>query len=739
MDDNDLLYSNSYNPAKESQGYGLTDELKRFKLRDHIEKQGLSQSQSQSQSQTSTKVDEKMFVNDLLNTNRVVNEKGELNPINTRTTFKEVRYVYSINSNERNQYIIRSFETPSNYQLIFSTSGYTLFESIFNFYTAYRGFIGVTADNPDFLIYKTTLAPLYNAIVNTNAPIFYSSITTETNFVLNILTFIVTNGVGIITFPLQPGKPFEIGSLIILNDLPLNGGTNINNQPFTVTNCTTAFVEFSFSVDYPDYEWNGVTLGRPTLRKEYKNRSTTDYTKNKRFLVEIQFAILDSFRNNFAFLGLAGDTIAKIADLLIIAQWLNILVSTSDFGNKKSFWQPFFVFEGVIQEYINDQTENNYSITLPDYIQNCKSIRLLSCEVPNTIPNITESNNVLFLSIARDVLKGTTSTRVSYLPISLLLKNYNYQLLQLNVGQYTVKSLLAHMEEKLNEELKGNWFNASDTSDVIVINPDETFFKITFTESTGKISISLNSIDNSFTFHLKFYSNQLNTGANPPVEVPTPVVPDFDELWYKLGFPWPSFTSNNGTNIYQNEVTNCIDNVHMLLSSSFPTDDIICSTTFNQSNIFTVNDIVGRKLIEQNNDNRYQRPFRYPIMTRTNYVYLAIRGFKNIKNVLFDKNNEVYDLFAKILLNVPAGAMAYNTYVDNPWVFTDVHDTKISKLEFQWVDHEGLPVDFSGANHSFTLEFITYVSNADVNAYNTKLGIIDKSSYPEYLTGNKPH
>jgi len=736
MDDNDLLFSNSYNPAKESEGYGLTDELKRFKLRDHIEKQ---QIQTQNQNKIAVKpVDTKMFVNDLLNTNRVVNEKGEANPINSRTTFKEVRYVYSINSNQRAQFSTRLFENPTAYKSIFSKQGYDLFESIYKFYETYLGFIGLTSDDADFLIYKTNLKPLYTR-VETFAFIFYSRIVEPAKEKLNIDTFIVSNGVGIITFSTQEFPPFEIESLITLNDMPLFGTLDINKRPFTVLNCSTTFVEFDFYVsdEYPDYEY--IIGVRPSISKFYQTTSLTDYSKNERFLVENQFTMLITFQEIFSFVKDDNDdtTIAKVEDLLIIAQWLNVLASTTDIGITKNFWQPFYVYEDVIQEYTYDQTENNYSITLPDYIQNCKSVRLLSTEIPNTLPNVMSKNNVLLLSIARDVKDSAgLPIRVTYLPENLKQKKYNFQLIQLDVGQYTVSSVLQHMETKLNENLRGNWFNSNDSSDVIEINPEETFFEITFNENTGKISILLNSVDFTFTFHMKFYSNQLNTGSKPPVAVPVLQDPSLDELWYKLGFPWPALVSNSGMDIYKRQLDNCIDNTHALLTDSYPMDDIICSTIFNQSSVFTTGDIVGRDLIKEYQDNRYQKPYRFPMMTRINYIYLALRGFKNIKNIIFDKNNEAYDLFAKILLNVPAGEMAFNTFVDNPWVFTDVHDTKISKLDFQWVDPEGNPVDFGGVNHSFTLEFITYVSNADVNAYNTKLGIIDKSSYPEYLTGN---
>jgi hypothetical protein len=67
-------------------------------------------------------------------------------------------------------------------------------------------------------------------------------------------------------------------------------------------------------------------------------------------------------------------------------------------------------------------------------------------------------------------------------------------------------------------------------------------------------------------------------------------------------------------------------------------------------------------------------------------------------------------------------------------IFTNAID-KIEYLDVIWVDERGIQVDFGKVEHSFTLEFIHYVTQHDTNGYSTKLGIIDKKSYPEYLSG----
>jgi hypothetical protein len=132
-----------------------------------------------------------------------------------------------------------------------------------------------------------------------------------------------------------------------------------------------------------------------------------------------------------------------------------------------------------------------------------------------------------------------------------------------------------------------------------------------------------------------------------------------------------------------------------------------------------------------------ERPYRYPSIDMR-YIYLVIKGYKNIdhmnqhNNVVVEFNDQ--DFFAKVQLNVATGEIAYDTFVSNPLIFTNAID-KIEYLDIMWVNDRGSQVDFGKVEHSFTLEFIHYITQNDTNAYDTKLGIIDKKSYPDYLSG----
>ena len=97
---------------------------------------------------------------------------------------------------------------------------------------------------------------------------------------------------------------------------------------------------------------------------------------------------------------------------------------------------------------------------------------------------------------------------------------------------------------------------------------------------------------------------------------------------------------------------------------------------------------------------------------------------------MFSKNN-----FAKILLNVEPGQIAFNSFTRGPYIFPTLTDIT-TPLDIQWVYGDGTPVDFGGVDHTFVLEFIQYSSRADVNEYNTRMGYIDTTSYPEFLRGS---
>ena len=98
MDNDDPLYTNTFIPnLTTNAGYGMTEELRRFKLRDHIEKKHIDLSKTDSDQ-------EEMLENDILRTNPVITETGETKTLDRGRRVKEHRQILNINSIQRQEF-----------------------------------------------------------------------------------------------------------------------------------------------------------------------------------------------------------------------------------------------------------------------------------------------------------------------------------------------------------------------------------------------------------------------------------------------------------------------------------------------------------------------------------------------------------------------------------------------------------------------------------------------------------
>ena len=866
---NDLLYSNNYNPQENAdQGYGLTDDLQRFKLREYIER---NQNHIELQDAPEEHPQEHT---DLMNTNRVVKEDGEPRVINTRRKFREERLVYNIDSMNRDTLYIQAeltdiikFEeilTDIADLNILPYGCYTLFKSVFNYYSTYKTYAGLKKrdpNDPNLPIFFEMLIPLYGLILA------YSN-----------------------TF---------------YKDNPSFAGTNYDvTDPF-YTNATVPVLTSLLTNLLPP----SVIL----LRSKY----------------HIARAFLTAF-----------NPLVFNPDIEIIVTWLNSLLANypvapndtnmdNHLGYVGGLWQPFYAVDDIIYAYTytSFSLPSRYSYTLKEMF-NCKSVRLLSTSIPNTIANITANNNVLLLSLAKRVTlipewvagtvysendivarngtffstaagslsvvapglgapewgatgaaeavaNGYTSFTVplwdphetydersivaksftaTYQPLQALsgfpplntaywtpytipsweatvaygagtvvtfssgvyqalglttpgvdptnggvwavypvttwdsganyavsdvvtytyYQNYmsvqksfnllpglsrhsdkwvvyrhfgqnlpllpsnftengfNFEVFQLDVGQYTVETLVAHMTARLNavcavDRVTANSVLKNLNANVTVqASPTALVFKVDYVSATGKISIRLTG-DPTVAFHIKFYSSLLNTKLLPKLNqlehlthIGTYTSTKYssmytNELWYKLGFPWPCQLDKAGLDVYANEFTNLVTAAHPLLGDE--------NSALNRLNLY-------KQFARLNQNNFFNRPYRKPDLA-VKEIFLVINNF----NQLSTKAKE--NIFAKVILNVPHGQVAYNTFVPGPFIFPKLTDI-VTPLDVEWIYEDGSLVDFCGVEHSFVLEFIQYSSRVDVNNYNTRMGYIDNTSYPEFLSGNGP-
>ena len=456
------------------------------------------------------------------------------------------------------------------------------------------------------------------------------------------------------------------------------------------------------------------------------------------------------------------DLMVKIADddsysgVLAIVNELNAYAMAAATVNPEYFWRPFYYDVADKRAKIiiyKEQNPNSYTITLPRIINHVKSIRLLSTEIPNTINNITERNNIITLNLRYKQPTNTSDTTTTtdgeypYRPVELNPEKtlFNFILVKLDIGAYTIEELIQHLEDKLNK--------------TIIEQTTRRFgkvFWIKWVKATGAILIEC--LRQELEFHLKFYSRitELQKVYNNLGELEGythGIITEFShDLWYMLGFPWPYMIDVDTKDKYVQSLTNVVSfGAHPEFAKVHTNNDIFDRTT-NQVGSFIDNEYqpytgpqYSELTLQQNllNDQRYEsiqfmRPYRYPSIT-FKYIYLVLKGYKSMDHM--NQHNVVVefterDFFAKVLLDSAKGAIAYNTFVSNPLIFTNAID-KITSLDVMWVDERGRVVDFGKVDHSFTLEFIHYVTQNDTTGYDSRLGLIDKASYPEYLSGTE--
>jgi len=441
---------------------------------------------------------------------------------------------------------------------------------------------------------------------------------------------------------------------------------------------------------------------------------------------------------------------------LAIVNNMNAYAMAAAAVNPDYFWRPFFydtITERAMLITYKEQHPNSYRITLPRIINHVKSIRLISTEIPNTINNINERNNIIALSLRYKSATDSSDVRdgVTYRPVELDISKtlFNFVLVKLDIGLYTIDSLLEHMQDKLNE--------------VTLAQTSRKFgkaFTVSWVKATGEIKIACNRTE--LEFHLKFYSRMTelqkvySTDGRELQGYSHGIITDFaHDLWYMLGFPWPYEIDFDTTDKYTQLLTNRTSfGAHPEFASDHANNDIFDRARTQTGGGTTIDDpyVSGQTLSYSNltdqdlllGDSRYkivqtERPYRYPNI-KYRYIYLVLKGYKALDHM--NQHNSVVvqftdqDFFAKVLLDVDAGEIAFNSFVAHPLIFPNAID-RIEYLDVMWVDDRGNLVDFGKVEHSFTLEFIHYIIQNNVNSYDTRLGIIDNKSYPDYLAGSQ--
>lgn len=420
---------------------------------------------------------------------------------------------------------------------------------------------------------------------------------------------------------------------------------------------------------------------------------------------------------------------------------LNGYLMASPTHSRTGYWRPFYYDSTHNQVRVivhNEQKPSQYMIDLHDPVLNVKSIRLISSEIPNTVNNITERNNIITLSIR------TSADKVP-LALDSTVSTFRFVMIKLDVGCYELSDLITHIQTKLNAEARTHYTPIS--TDI---------FDVTLDAGSGKIEITCS--ESTYEFHLKFYSrlediNQLTSSViigGPANQVTLTktignVTEHANDLWHMLGFPWPFEVDSDSTDKYTLTMNNVVRfDPHTELASGHADNDIFDRTNY----IFETNIHDDKTYLDD--VTKYEavynmKPYRYPCI-ETMYIYLVLKDFNNFHHITqgtggangtSGTNGTTFthdDIFAKVLLNVTTGLVAYDSFVANPLIFPTAL-SKLERLDIRWISATGATVDFGGVDHSFTLEVIHYISQLESNHYSSTSGMTDKKSYPDYLVG----
>lgn len=411
-------------------------------------------------------------------------------------------------------------------------------------------------------------------------------------------------------------------------------------------------------------------------------------------------------------------TVSSRADYESLVNTLNNYIISGGIYNKKSFWRPFYFNGTVVKQIVYDeQHPNHYVMNMPAVLHHVKSIRLTSLELKNTINNITERNNIITIQ-----LRIKQQEDVEYdVPVELdtTYNLFNFILVKLDVGNYTIETLLAHMEEKMNDEVK----NAT-------VSQYGSVFKITFNKQTGKITIKCQRDD--LEFHIKFYSelssiqDVVDPATGNVLGKSHGIIHNFyNDLWYILGFPWPYVISSDGADAYFSELSNTVNiGTHSVFNSDHPDNDIFDRTKLPNDFDYIFNEQLHT-----------HRVFKYPSFNN-NYIYMNLNNYSSVKHINTHNHYSetlTQNIFAKITMDeTEPGKLIKYKDKSNTVIFPHALD-ELEKLDITWYDQSGQLVDFNNTDHSFALEIIYYSNEIEENNHDTSMGFTDLTSFPDLL------
>lgn len=120
-----------------------------------------------------------------------------------------------------------------------------------------------------------------------------------------------------------------------------------------------------------------------------------------------------------------------------------------------------------------------------------------------------------------------------------------------------------------------------------------------------------------------------------------------------------------------------------------------------------------------------QNPYKPIVLRKSNVIWLQLNNYETIYDTLTQNH-----YFCKFTLdNVNNGQFAYDTFTPSVHVFIDSPITVLSIVDVRLYDEVGMPYNFNGVDHSFTLEVTHHIDRLMGVDISSRRGVNDKSSY----------
>lgn len=320
---------------------------------------------------------------------------------------------------------------------------------------------------------------------------------------------------------------------------------------------------------------------------------------------------------------------------------------------------------------------NSYQVRLPRVFTNVKSVRLIGSEIPNTISNINQNNNLITIDVIDQDIELTEEEFIAGVTTRVPLKpdiTNPFFVIMVEPGNYTLTSLIDYLQTKINQTIQTQ-----------SIEGFSNLFTVTSNTQTGVIAFKLNDPPGrSLLFNINFHSN--------------PGIAEFGSLWYMMGFNAPLELDMDGTTKYVKTRSNqMMHGIHKIASKS----------GFGAYPNITVH--------------------RYPTVNPSRYIYLAIEGLGtmiDLSNPKLSNFSENRDLFAKFTISQNED-VSINKFTAVPKIFLNAPLSNLDRLKIKWHDHTGALVDFQNRDHSFALEIVEYIDWIDINDFSSRRGVTD--------------